>query len=296
MPTIHLIDASPYLFRAWFSLPKSIVDRAGRPANAVYGFTSFLAKYAADERPTHLAVAFDRHFNQSFRNDEYPPYKAQREASPPELDAQVDAAVEVVEALGAATFIDERYEADDLIATIIDRLPSRGVEYVIVTTDKDLTQLVSDRVTVVDPGRGLRFDRAAVVEKFGVQPEQIVDFLALTGDSVDNIPGVRGIGPKTAAQLLQRYGSLEAVYEAVPAMRKSAVRGQGSLASKLEQDVEMAGLSKRLATVSVDAPIDVTLDALRYRGPDEARIATLFARLGFGTLRDRVTRKLGAED
>jgi 5'-3' exonuclease len=288
-PTIHLIDASPYLFRAWFSLPRSIVDMSGRPVNAVYGFASFLAKYIADTRPQHVAVAFDRHFNGSFRNEFYAPYKAHREASPPELDAQVDPCVEVVEALGAATFIDERYEADDLIATIIDRTSSSGAHYVIVSTDKDLTQLVSDRVTLVEPGKGLRFDAAGVEEKFGVRPDQITDFLGLAGDAVDNIPGVRGIGPKTAAQLLRRYGSLEGIYAQVPAMRRSAIRGEGSLAAKLEKDVSLAGLSKRLATVSTDAPITVSLDALRYRGPDDARIAPLFARLGFKTLQARVS-------
>src|ERR1700682_3942275 len=187
-PTVILVDASPYLFRAWFSLPRSIVDPQGRPVNAVYGFASFLAKYSAEERPTHVGVTFDRHFNHSFRNDFYPPYKAHRETSPPELDAQVDPSVEVVEALGAATFIDPRYEADDLIATIIDRTGFAGTHYVIVTTDKDLTQLVSDRVTVVDPARRLRFDPAAVEAKFGVRPDQMTDYLGLVGDAVDNIP------------------------------------------------------------------------------------------------------------
>ena len=290
MPTVHLIDASPYLFRAWFSLPKSIVDGEGRPANAVYGFTSFFAKYVADEKPTHIAVAFDRHFNGSFRNEYYAPYKAHREASPPELDAQVDPSLAIVEALGATTFIDERFEADDLIATVIDRTAKSGVDYVIVTTDKDMTQLVTDRITVYDPAREQRFDAAAVEAKFGVKPAQITDFLALAGDAVDNIPGVRGIGPKTAADLLRRHGSLEGIYAAVPSMRRSGVRGAGTLAAKLEQDVEMAGLSKRLATVSIDAPIEVTLDALRYRGPDEPRARALFATLGFDTLLGRVMR------
>jgi 5'-3' exonuclease len=254
--TVHLIDASPYLFRAWFALPKSIVDDAGRPNNAVYGFAQFLAKYLADERPTHIAVAFDRHFNGSFRNDFYPPYKAQREASPPELDAQVDPAVAATQSLGVATFIDERYEADDLIATIIHRTRADDVHYVIVTSDKDLAQLVDERTTLFDAARKLRFDAAAVEAKFGVRPDQMTDFLGLAGDAVDNIPGVRGIGPKTAADLLRRYGSLEGIYENVPTMR-------GSVAAKLAEGVSMAGLSKRLATVAIDAPIEVTLVALK---------------------------------
>lgn len=260
MTVVHLIDASPYLFRAFFSVPKSITDGAGKPANAVYGFIGFLAKYIADERPTHIAVAFDRHFNQSFRNEEYPAYKAQRDASPPELDAQVDPAVEITQAIGITTFIDETHEADDLIATALDQTSSKGVAHVIVSSDKDLAQLVNDRVTLVDPARGLRFDPAGVKEKFGVRPDQMTDYLGLAGDSVDNIPGVRGIGPKTAAQLLQKYETLEGIYANIRAIQKTT-------AAKLEQDVSMAGLSKRLATVSRTAPITITLDDLRYREP-----------------------------
>ncbi|HEX8170906.1 MAG TPA: 5'-3' exonuclease H3TH domain-containing protein [Thermoanaerobaculia bacterium] len=267
MPTVHLIDASPYLFRAWFSLPRTIVDNNGRPLNAVYGFVQFLKKYLADERPTHIAVAFDRHFNQSFRNDYYADYKAHREASPPELDAQVDPCVEAVQALGVATFIDERYEADDLIATILAKTRASKASYVIVTSDKDLAQLVDERVTLCDPARKLRFDAAAVEEKFGVRPDQIVDFLALAGDAVDDIPGVRGIGPKTAADLLRRFGTLEGIYEAVPRLRLSGKRAEATLAAKLAEDVQLAGMSKRLATVAADAPMkNVTLDDLRYRG------------------------------
>ena len=277
LTTIHLVDASPYIFRAFFSLPKTIVDREGKPANAVYGFASFFAKYVGDERPTHIAVAFDRHFNQSFRNEHYAAYKAQRDASPPELDAQVDACVEVIEALGATTFIDERFEADDLIATAI--VQTRNARHVIVTSDKDMMQLVSDRVTVVDPARGLRFDAASVEAKFGVRPDQMTDFLGLAGDAVDNIPGVKGIGPKTAAELLRRYGSLEGIYQNVSSMKHNAVR------ANLERDVAMAGLSKRLATVSTEAPIEVDVDSLRYRGPDEERLKAFSEKLGHGVTR-----------
>jgi DNA polymerase-1 len=253
-PIVHLVDASPYLFRAYFSIPKTV------PQNAVYGFRQFLLRYVGDAKPTHIAVAFDRHFNGSFRNEYYPAYKAHREPSPRELDAQVDPCLEAVEAMGITTFIDERFEADDLIATVIDRTSKAGAHYVIVSSDKDLAQLVCDRVTLIDPARKLLFDRAAVIAKFGVAPEQMTDFLALAGDAVDNIPGVRGIGAKTAAMLLKRFGSLEGVYENVPQMAKNAIR------SNLERDVSLAGLSKRLATVSVDAPLKVKIDELRYRG------------------------------
>jgi DNA polymerase I len=255
MHVVHLIDASPYLFRAFFSIPRSV------PQNAVYGFKQFLQHYITDAKPTHIAVAFDRHFNGSFRNDYYPAYKAHREASPPELDAQVDPCLELVQSLGVATFIDERYEADDIIATIIDRTRSSGAHFVIVSSDKDLTQLVCDKVTLIEPARKLLFDEAAVVAKFGVRPEQITDFLGLAGDAVDNIPGVKGIGAKTAALLLKKYGSIEGIYEHVGEMAPNAIR------ANLERDVSNAGLSKRLATVSTEAPIGkVTIGDLKYRG------------------------------
>lgn len=260
MPTIHLVDASPYLFRAYFSVPKTV------PNNAVYGFRGFLQKYVKDEKPTHMAVCFDRHFNQSFRNEWYADYKAHRDASPPELDAQVDPSVALAESMGMATFIDERFEADDLIATIVHQLRRASADYVIVTSDKDMTQLVSDRVHWYDPARNVRLDAAGVHAKFGVHPSQIVDFLALAGDAVDNIPGVRGVGPKTAADLLRRYESLEGIYANIEVLRASHTKSDRTLAEKLARHVELAGLSKRLATVATDAPIsDVTVDALRIR-------------------------------
>jgi DNA polymerase-1 len=258
LTTVHLIDASPYLFRAYFSVPKSIHDGAGNVANAVYGFTMFLARYIADEHPTHIGVAFDRHFNGSFRNAIYPAYKAQRDASPPELEAQVDPALAVTKAIGMATFIDETHEADDLIATIIEQTDRKDVHYVIVSSDKDLAQLVNDRTTLYDFARKQRYDAAAVVEKFGVRPEQMTDFLGLAGDSVDNIPGVKGVGPKTAAQLLQQHDSLETLYANLGTLSNR------KLAAKLEEHAEIAALSKQLATVSRESPIEVKLSELRY--------------------------------
>lgn len=285
MPTIHLIDASPYIFRAFHSLPSSIRDKEGKPANAIYGFTSFLIKYLAEEKPTHIGVTFDQNFNRSFRNKFYPPYKAHRPDAPAEIEAQNRPCLEVASAMGMAVFIDPDYEADDLIATIIDQTATTGSDYVIVTSDKDLSQLVDDHVTVYDFAKHARLDASAVEAKFGVRPDQITDFLGLAGDAVDNIPGVRGIGPKTAAQLLRRYGSLEGIYENLSAMEASRARGAGTTAAKLTADVTHAGLSKRLATVARDAPIRTSLEELEYRGPDETLAAALFDRLGFKTLR-----------
>ncbi len=285
MTTVHLIDASPYIFRAFHSLPSSIKDPGGNPVNAIYGFTAFLIKYLAEEKPTHMAVTFDKNFNRSFRNKIYPQYKAHRPDAPAEIEAQNVPCLEVAEAMGMAVFIDPDYEADDLIATIIEQTSESGCHYVVVTSDKDLCQLVDDRITIYDFAKHTRLDAKAVEAKFGVRPDQITDFLGLAGDAVDNIPGVRGIGPKTAAQLLQKYGSLEGIYENLPAMLASRARGAGSTAAKLAADVKLAGLSKRLATVARDAPIRTTLAELEYKGPDEARAAAMFEKLGFKTLR-----------
>jgi len=288
--TVHLVDASPYIFRAHFSLPSSIKTPDGSPAAAAYGFTSFLLKLIADEKPTHLGVAFDRSLNTSFRNEIYPAYKEQRDLPPPELEAQLDACEEIAAALGAATYIDDRYEADDLIGTLCARLEAKGHGAVIVTSDKDLAQLVSERVSLFDFGKGIRYTPKDVFEKFGVRPDQMTDFLGLAGDTVDNIPGIKGIGAKSAAELLARFGHLEELYERLDELpRMSSLRGAKSLHAKLAAGREIAFLSRQLATVERDVPgVPGTLESLEFRGADPARVEELFKRLGFNKIRERV--------
>ena len=291
MPTAYLIDASPYIFRAYFSLPDSIRDPGGEPVQAVHGFASFLIKLIADEQPSHLAVCFDRNLSSSFRNEYFPAYKAQRPQPPPELERQLATCEELAAALGAATFIDDRYEADDLIGTLWVRLLDAGHGAVVVTSDKDLAQLVSDRVSLYDFGKGERFGPAEVRQKFGVAPEQIADLLALAGDSVDNIPGVPGIGRKGAADLLGRFGSVEEIYRRLPEIPALAdLRGARALAEKLAAGRDSAFLSKRLAAVATDAPIPPGLPDLEYRGAEAERIDLLFARLGWKSMRARIPR------
>jgi len=289
MTTVHLVDASPYIFRAHFSLPSSIKTPDGSPAAASYGFTSFLLKLIADEKPTHLAVTFDRSLNSSFRNEIYPAYKEQRVLPPPELEAQLDACEEIAAALGAATFIDDRYEADDLIGALCARLEPAGHGAVIVTSDKDLAQLVTERITLLDFSKGLRLDAAAVFEKFGVRPDQITDYLGLAGDTVDNIPGVKGIGGKSAAELLGQFGHLEELYERLAELPWSKIRGAKSLHAKLVANREIAFLSKQLATVAREIPgVKAVLKDLEYKGADAGKVEALFQRLGFNKIRDRV--------
>lgn len=286
-----LVDASPYLFRAYFALPDSITDRAGRPSQAVYGFADFLFRILAEQRPDLAAVAFDESLQTSFRNEIYPEYKAQRDLPPAELEAQIDDCRELARACGAAVFASERFEADDFIATLATRLGDAVDAVTIVSSDKDLMQLVDDRTTLLDFARGKRYDDAGVVESFGVAPSQIGDYLALTGDAVDNIPGVAGIGPKTATALLSELRTLEGVYANLDAVETLPIRGARSVRRKLEAGRADAELSRRLVTLAVDAPLDVNGDvakALTWTGPDEAALDAWFERLGFGTLRERI--------
>jgi len=289
--TAYLIDASPYIFRAYFSLPDSLRDTAGNPVQAVYGFASFLLKLLAEESPSHLGVTFDRSLTTSFRNDLYPLYKAQRALPPKELEDQLAACEEVAAALGAATFVDPVYEADDLIATLCARIAPAGHGAVIVTADKDLAQLVDERTTLYDFGKGTRLALPEVVAKFGVRPDQVADLLALAGDAVDNIPGVAGIGAKTASALLAHFGHVEELYARLEEVREvPGLRGAKALYEKLKEGREMAFLSKRLATVARDAPVTANWEDLAYPGADRERIEPLFDRLKFGRIRERIAR------
>ncbi len=288
--TVHLVDASPYIFRAFFALPASIVDRGGRPANAVHGFAGFLLRLIAEEAPSHLGLAFDGSLTTSFRNDIYPEYKAQRDLPPAELEAQLDACRELGAALGAATYIDPTYEADDLIGTLARQLEELGHGVVVVSSDKDLAQLVGPRCELYDFARGARYGPEEVLEKFAVPPDRLADLLALAGDSVDNIPGVSGVGPKTAAALLGHFESVEDLYERLDELEGLPIRGAGPLRRRLESQRECALLSKRLAVIATEAPVRADLEQLKLDGADRGRVGALCERLGFESLRDRIER------
>lgn len=290
MPTIYLIDASPYIFRAFFSIPSSIKTPDGQPANAVYGYTAFLLDLIKQAEPTHIAVAFDGSLISSFRNEFYPAYKANRELPDPELKAQLDACWQVTEALGMKGYIDDRYEADDIIGTIITKLAKKDCDFVIVSSDKDLAQLVDKGTKLWDFAKERYFDEKAVKQHFGVRASQIVDLLALMGDAVDNIPGVKGIGEKTAVALLAKFPDVETLYQKLDQVEKMALRGAAAIRGKLEQNREMALLSKKLATIACEAPLQASLSTLKYIGADRKKIEPLFGRLGFGRIRERISK------
>ena len=205
-PVLYLVDASVFIFRAYYSVPLEFTDREGNPVNAVHGFARFLGDLLERESPGHVAVAFDESLEQSYRNEIYPAYKANREPAPPELKRQFALCRELVRAFGVAEFGSSRYEADDIIGTLAALAQREGQAVTIVSRDKDLTQLVSARDTYWDAVADVRYGYHDIEERFGVVPERMADFLALMGDAVDNIPGVPGVGRKTAATLLKHYG------------------------------------------------------------------------------------------
>jgi 5'-3' exonuclease len=249
----------------------------------VRGFFDFLCRLVREEAPTHLAVAFDGSLTTSFRNDFFPAYKSGRPAPPADLERQLALCAEVAAAFGARTFVDPRFEADDLIAAL-----ARDRDAVVVTSDKDLAQLVSERVTLLDFAKARRYGPAEVQERFGVAPARIPDLLALTGDKVDAIPGVKGVGAKTAVALLSRFGDLETLYARLDEVAALPLRGAAGLARRLAEGKETAFLSKRLATLAPEAPARATLDELRYGGADPDRLPSLLERLGLAGLRDGV--------
>jgi len=262
---IHLIDASPYIFRGYFSLPTSITDKAGQPANAVFGFTDFLLKYVQEERPTHVGVAFDESLTTSFRNEIYPPYKAQRELPPAELEAQLKSCAEVARALGCATYVAERFEADDLIGTLCHQLTRKGQRVCVVSPDKDLAQLVGDHVELLDIYKDEAVTPSSLFGVEGIGPEHVRDVLALMGDTSDNVPGVPGIGPKTAARLIDEFGSLEEILAAAAPGGEPGSLTQ-KMRDKLEDHADDARLAQSLVRLQTALQLGLNLKDLRYSG------------------------------
>lgn len=286
--TVYLIDALPYVFRAYFALPE-IRSPFGTNVNAVYGFARFLIKLLAEENPSHLMVAFDESLTTSFRNDFYPDYKANRVLPPPELEAQLKYCRRIAQALGCRVLADHRYEADDLIATARHKLSKENCNFVIVSGDKDLLQLVDERTRYFNVAKHKWMDEMAVEKEMGLRPKQIPDFLGLAGDSADNIPGVSGVGNKTAVALLKEFQTMENLYVHLDRVRRMERRGATTLAGKLRDGEKMAQLSKRLATLSVEAPMRETLKTLAYKGSDKQLALPLMEELGFLKMIDDFT-------
>ena len=278
----YLIDASVYVFRAHYSMPDDMVDDDGNPINALYGFCRFLGDFMEQVKPDHVAVLFDESLTSSFRTQIYPEYKANREPAPPELKRQFAQCRRFTRALGLLESAHPEYEADDLIGTLVTEGRRAGIPSTIVTRDKDLAQLVSkDDVFWDFAGKG-KIGYGDVAGVFGVWPEQIADFLALAGDSVDNIKGVPGVGRKTAIALLEHFGSMEDVYANLDAVHEVNVRGAKTLGKKLDDHREDAMMARRLTGIACDAPVDRPESGLRPTTPDLGTINALFDEAGIG--------------
>ncbi len=280
MKTFYLIDGHAQLFRAYYAPFRDLTSPAGEPVKAVYVFTQMLLNIIRNEHPDYLAVAFDVSDSTTLRKGWYPEYKANRERSPEDLQVQYERIREVIEAFGVPVFELEGYEADDLIATIAERLKGEEVELRIGSKDKDLHQVLSHKVKLWDPSKGDLLDDELLRAEKGYAPEQAVEIQTLVGDSTDNIPGAKGVGVKTAAKLIREYGTAEAVVanadELTPKLREN-----------LLEHASQMDLTRRLVTLDRDVPLEFELDACAYEAPDGGRLRTLFEELGFRTLADQ---------
>jgi DNA polymerase-1 len=294
---VYHIDASYFVFRAYHSMPPDMVDRDGNATHALYGFARFLCDFIERVNPSRIVVAFDESLRgeASFRCAIYPAYKANRELPPADLKRQFSLCREFCRHLGLAEFASTRYEADDIIGTLAARTRAAGLRNVLVTRDKDLSQLIRAGDVYWDYTGNARYQYHEIGARFGAAPELIADFLALTGDSVDNIPGVPGIGKKTAAELFAVFGSLDELYANLERVAGLKLRGAGGLAAKLLAHKEAAYFARRLTGILCDIPLQAHVDDLRRRPPDGAGLQCFFDDHGFGSiLRQQARRIMGA--
>jgi DNA polymerase-1 len=281
-----LIDGHAIIYRAYHAFPE-LTTPTGMLANAIFGFTRILLTVIRDFKPRYLAVAFD-HPEPTFRHKDFAAYKAHREKMPDDLIPQVDEVKKIVTTLNIPQFEMGGFEADDLIGTLSlqSELLADEVETLIVTGDRDLLQLVTDHTHVFIPGRGkhsvnTEYDPATVLQIMGITPEQVTDYKALMGDPSDNIPGVKGVGPKTAVTLIKEYGCIEKLYEVIDT---GTIDLKPALLEKLVRDKDSAFLSKKLATVERHSPIKLDLNSCRVSGYDKDEAAEVFEGLGFKSL------------
>jgi DNA polymerase-1 len=280
-----LIDGHSLAFRAYHALPADMATRSGEPTNATFGFFSMLLNTLREQQPDYLAVAFD--VGKTFRHQDYADYKGTRERMPDDLRQQVERIQEVVQALNIPIFTRDGYEADDVLGTLARQAEARGVETMIVTGDRDIVQVVSDKTSVLTSGRKFSdtivYTPETVQERWGLAPKQLIDLKALLGDTSDNVPGVKGVGEKGATDLIQTYGSVEAVYDNLEQVTARRTR------TALEAGRDSAFLSKHLVTIITDVPgVALDLDACRVRDYDQDQVVELFRELEFRTLVDRL--------
>ena len=289
-PTLLLIDGHSLAFRAFYALsPDSFKTPDGQHTNAVHGFISMLLNILQAEKPTHLAVAFDLS-RSSFRTEEYPEYKGTRGETPPEFNGQTELLREALTAMNIKTITRENYEADDILASLADQSGEKGFNVFVVSGDRDTFQLISESTTILYPVKGVlnlaRMDDAAVLEKYGIHAKQYPDLAALVGETSDNLPGIPGVGPKTAAKWLQAHGDLAGVLAAADSIT-------GKVGESLREHRELAVRNRRLNHLVRDLDFDFTQDDLLLGGVDETQLREVFAKLHFKSLTERVLRARG---
>ncbi len=284
-PKLYLIDGSSYIFRAFFGIRQFLSNSKGLPTNALYGFTNMLIKVVRDEKPDYLAMVFDSKAK-TFRHKKYPKYKANREVPPEDLAQQFPYFEPLVDAFDIVSLKQDGFEADDIIGTLSLIGKNKGLDVVIVSGDKDMMQLIDDQISMLDTMKNKQIRQEEVVEKFGVPPEKVIEVMGLMGDSSDHIPGVKGVGPKTATDLIQKYGSIQNLYDHVDEIEKKKLK------EKLNQDRENAFLSRELVTIKTDMDLNVKIENLRRKEPNPDKLRKIFSDLEFNSL----LNDLGPED
>lgn len=289
-PTI-LIDASIYIFQYYFSMPDHWASEDGYPTAAVYGYTTFLLRLLEEQQPKKIAACFDESLGTCFRNEIYSDYKVSRPPADEDLKFQLEACREISELLGISSFSSTRFEADDLLGTLAKKLKRSSVPIAILTRDKDLGQLLTrDQDFLWDYAKDIQYYQEDIFEKFGVHSHQFVDYLALVGDAVDDIPGVPGLGPKTAQAIFSNYLSLKELFDNIDELHLLPIRGAKNLAAKIMLHQEQVYISQALATIKQDIDLTLSLTDLNWR-PKEVSFELLedfCQRMGFSRLYSRI--------
>ena len=274
---LYLIDGSSYIFRAFYGIKQFLSNSDGLPTNALYVFTTMLIKVVREEAPDYLAVVFDSK-EPTFRHKMFPEYKANRDTPPEELAEQFPYFEPLVKAFNIVSLRKPGFEADDIIGTLAGQGEAAGLAVTIVSGDKDMMQLIGPDVEMLDTMKNKRFRDKEVVEKFGVKPDKGIEVMGLMGDSSDNIPGVKGVGPKTAAELIQKFGSIEGLYQRIDEVDKKKLK------EKLETDRENAVLSRKLVTMDTEFALDCSIGDLKVLEVDNEALTKIFTELEFSSL------------
>jgi len=285
-PRVYLVDSSIYIFRAWHVFDDDIVDADGHPSNAVYGFSEFLFELIKKTGAQYVACAFDASQTDSYRREIFADYKANRPAAPEELIRQFEYCRQFCRAAGIADYSSNRFEADDIIGTLAHRLREQGFAITVISADKDLAQLVrSEDDFWWDYARDNMLDHKGVEKQFGVRPEQIADMLALSGDKIDNIPGIPGIGYTLAARILNKYPTVEDILENIEHISKMKFRGSARVQNLVDEHQHILPMNKKLTTIVTDAKFQGPKNDISWQGIETELMHQLFDQLDAGEMR-----------